>query len=51
MSKSDDGKGFRLRKSLDPTPKFVRERLSTSVNENGEVLSALSTSENGDKGK
>lgn len=38
-------------RALDPTPKFVRERLSTSVSENGEVLSALSTSENGDKGK
>lgn len=38
-------------RTLDPTPKFVRERLSTSVNENGEVLSVLSTSENGDEEK
>lgn len=38
-------------RTLDTTPKFVRERLSTSVNENGEVLSVLSTSEKEDKGK
>lgn len=38
-------------RKLDPTPKFVRERLSTSVNENGEVLPVLSTSENGDDEK
>ena len=38
-------------RTLDPTPKFVRERLSTSVNENGEVLYVLSTPENGDKGE
>ncbi len=41
---------FSARK-LDPTPKFVRARLSTSINEYGEILADMSTFENGQNGK